>query len=251
MDHAAYCDALEREVARFTALVRDVDPATPVPSCPGWDVGKMTKHLGTAHRWSRSLVENRRTEAMDTRSLDLGLPADRADYPGWLQQGGEALVATLRAADPDEPVWAWGADQHARFWSRRMLFETLLHGVDAELALGRAPDIDAALAVDGINELLENLDHVPGFTERFAALGFDGESVHLHSTDAEGEWMVTLGTGDFGWEHGHGKGTVAVRGSAADLLLLVYHRRHVDDDGRYACFGDTAVLGRWLESTAL
>jgi uncharacterized protein (TIGR03083 family) len=250
MDHAAYCDALEREVARVSALVRDVDPATPVPTCPGWDIGKMTKHLGTAHRWSRYLVANHCTEAMNTRALDLELPPDRGDYPEWLEQGGNALVATLRDADPNEPVWAWGADRHVRFWSRRMYYETLLHGADAAFALGREPSIEQSAAVDGIDELLENLDHVPGFGERYGALGFDGESVHLHSTDAEGEWMINLGTGDFGWEHGHGKGTVAVRGTAEDLLLLVYHRRQ-HDDSRYATFGDTTLLGRWLESTTL
>ncbi|MFJ6752135.1 maleylpyruvate isomerase N-terminal domain-containing protein [Streptomyces sp. NPDC091266] len=49
---------------------------------------------------------------------------------------------TFRAVDPDAPMWAWGADQHARFWVRRMLFETLVHRTGAETAVGIRPTVD-------------------------------------------------------------------------------------------------------------
>ena len=60
-------------------------------------------------------------------------------------------------ADPGSSMWAWGADQHARFWSRRQLHETLVHRCDLELAQSGRPSVPAHLAADTIDEFLDNL----------------------------------------------------------------------------------------------
>ena len=143
-------------------------------------------------------------------------------------------------------MWAWGADQHARFWARRMLHETTIHHADALLALGREPAIEAAQAVDGVGEFLENLPHAAYFAPNVKELKGSGESLHFHCTDTEGEWLIRLQPDGFSWEHGHGKGSVAVRGSASDLLLLVYGRLEPDPE-RFQVFGEEGVLARWLE----
>ena len=62
--------------------------------------------------------------------------------------------------------------------------------------------------------------------------------------------MVTLTDAGFTWGHGHGKGDVAARGAAGDLLLLVYGRLQADDE-RFQRFGDTALLDRWLRLSAI
>ena len=66
MDHAAYCDALEDEAKRFVEVVRSVDPATPVPTCPDWTLAELTTHLGSVHRWASHHVATlaRRTGAV-------------------------------------------------------------------------------------------------------------------------------------------------------------------------------------------
>ena len=46
----------------------------------------------------------------------------------------------------------------------------------------------------------------------------------------------------------HGKGDVAVRGPANDLLLAIVRRRTAADSG-VDVFGDTTVWDRWLEYT--
>lgn len=46
-------------------------------------------------------------------------------------------------------------------------------------------------------------------------------SVHLHATDATGEWLVHT---DGRVERAHAKGDVALRGTASDLLLALYQR---------------------------
>src|SRR5206468_10595669 len=81
----------------------------------------------------------------------------------------------------------------------------------------------------------------------------DDATLHLHATDdglgAAGEWLVRSERGRVAWEHGHGKGIAAVRGSAADLLQAVL-RRIPADDLRLQVLGDTAAWRTWLERTA-
>jgi hypothetical protein len=106
-----------------------------------------------------------------------------------------------------------------------MAQETTVHRVDAEQAAGRpVGPIDAGLAVDGIDEV---------FTVFVPALGSDrspgdGRTVHLHATDAEGEWLIRFDPGAVVVEYGHAKGDAAVRGPAGELLLWLWGRRPLD-----------------------
>jgi uncharacterized protein (TIGR03083 family) len=156
----------------------------------------------------------------------------------------EQLVATLRAADPDAEMWTLGRDQRVRFWQRRMVHEAVIHRVDAELALGREPMIDPTIAADGIDELLENLTTFPWLSKGLADFDHWGESIHLHATDGEGEWLINFVEPGFEWTHGHQKATVAALGSTANLLLLLYGR-HRPDDPRLKVFGPTDLLAAW------
>ncbi|MEU8266782.1 maleylpyruvate isomerase family mycothiol-dependent enzyme [Sphaerisporangium sp. NPDC049002] len=249
--HEDHCSAFEAELGRFAGVVENADPAAKVPTCPGWTIAKLLKHVGITHRWAEHLVRHPVHEPLPTRDVPVTLPDDDTGYPGWLAAGGASLVRTLREADGDTPVWAWGIDQHVRFWSRRMLHEGTVHRADVEIALGREPAIDSRVATDGVDELLGNLSVATWVAASLKELGGDGEVLHFHATDtADGEWMVTLGPEGFSARHGHGKGDVAVRGTASDLLLLLYGRL-APEGGRFEVFGDRELLGRWLEKTAL
>jgi uncharacterized protein (TIGR03083 family) len=250
MQHLEACALLPSVISASAGAIRGADPATPVPTCPGWDLGKLARHVGMTHRWAAELVRTRATERLDPRTLTLELPADPADYADWIDAGGAVLVAALHAADPDDSMWAWGADQHVRFWSRRMLHETVVHTADAMIARGAEPALEPATSVDAVDELLDNLPSAGYFAPKVAELRGQGESIHLHCTDIEGEWMITLTPAGYTWEHAHGKGTVAVRGSAGDLALLLYGRRRADD-ARLARFGDLGLLDHWLAHSAL
>ena len=249
MNHVEYCDLLGPEIARFASLTSGVDPLLPVPTCPGWTLADLIKHTGRVHRWARHLVGT--LAQRHERGPRADVPDDLKAYPDWLAAGAEPLLATLRAADPDAPMWAWGADQHARFWSRRMVHETRVHRADAEFALGVDPVLDPVLAVDGVDEFLDNLPGSARFAPGVADLRGDGETIHLHAVDVSGEWVIRLSPEGFTWEHGHGKGDVAVRGSAADLVLFAYGRRRTDDAARFEVFGDRELLARWVRSSAI
>ncbi|GAA1504267.1 maleylpyruvate isomerase family mycothiol-dependent enzyme [Sphaerisporangium rubeum] len=247
--HQDHCTELEAELHRFAAVAASADPAAQVPTCPGWTVAKLLKHVGIAHRWAEHMVRNRSAEPVPPRQVPAGVPGDPADYPRWIADGGAALVDTLRTAPLDAPIWSWGGGHGAAFWSRRMLFETAVHRADAEFALGAEPRVEAAVAADGVDEFLGNLAAAGRSFTALADLDDTG-TLHFHATDTDGgEWMVTAEPGGMSWTHGHGKGDVAVRGTASDLLLLLYGRVRPGDP-RYQVFGDTGLLGRWLSKTS-
>ncbi|MET9952697.1 maleylpyruvate isomerase family mycothiol-dependent enzyme [Streptomyces sp. NPDC006339] len=251
-DHLVHCDLVESYVERLVALVREADPATPVPTCPGWTLADLVKHHAATHRWIEYLVRTRATERVEPTDGPLDPPGDPAAYADRLAESAELSLRTLRAADPDAPMWCFGADPHARFFPRRLLFEAVVHLADAELALGREPaPVEAGTAADGIDELLENVPYYSWVAERVARLGRDGASLRLTATDTGAAWTVTLGGGGFTWQRrAEGDATTTVDGTAADLLLLLYGRRPADDP-RYAHTGDRTLLDAWLTATAL
>lgn len=247
MDHSTHCDLLAEEVARFAGVVAEVPAAAPVPSCPGWAVADLALHVGTVHRWAERLVRARAQERIGRSDdvLDPGPPS-----PEWLREGGAALVATLRATDPDAPTWAWGRDQHVRFWSRRQLHETLVHRIDAELAAGRASAVEPAVAADAIDELLENLPASVRFSPKVALLRGDGRRLAVAPSDAEQSWVITLEPEGFAVGPGRGPAEATLSGRAADLLAVLYRRRGIEGSG-VAMDGDHELVSFWLANSAL
>ena len=238
MDQVAYLDVVVAQTGALAAAARTAGPDVTVPATPEWTMAKLVKHCGTTHRWARAVVE---TGAFaNPGELDLGLPDAEAEYPDWIESGAAALVATMRAADPDAPTWSWGNDPHVRFWTRRMAHETSIHRWDAESATGEQAPVARDLAVDGIDERLEHL--VPSMEFNAAGAGplsGAGETVHLHCTDADGEWLLRFGADDFTFTREHAKGDVALRGPASDLLLYLVGRGSLD---ALEVHGDPGVL---------
>lgn len=247
--HERYCAAVEAEVGRFLELVKGGDPTVPVPTCPGRAVAGLIRHHGTTHRWMEYLVRHQVIERVASRDVPLGLPGDVTAYPAWLAESATASLRTFRAADPDAPMWSPGADQHVRFFPRRLLFEAVVHRADVEIALGGVPRVTPEIATDGVEELLENMPFFARVAKRVRGLDRDGETLHLHATDAEAGWTIEPRDGGFTWRRGPGEGSVAVRASAGDLLLLVYGRLRPDDD-RLTVSGDRDLLTAWLAAGA-
>ena len=253
MDHEQYCARAGAEIARMSQVTMGVTPETPVASCPDWNIARLVKHTGIVHRWCAAIVATRATAPIAQNALDVGLPADPTEYPVWLAAGEAPLVTVLLDAGPDTPIWTWAGQRDTSWWARRMLHETTVHRVDAELTAGLTPEIDPVAAADGIDEFLQVARQGTRPSKRLAELP-SGQSIHLHATDdglgEAGEWLISLADGDYTWDHGHAKGTVAVRGPAALLLLLAYGRVRPDDE-RLTVFGDTALLASWQDVTAL
>ncbi|SPL90269.1 unnamed protein product [[Actinomadura] parvosata subsp. kistnae] len=241
-----YHSQIETEAARLAALAGDL--SVPVPTCPGWTLAELVTHVGQTHRWAAHVLRNRVQERIWSRQVPSGLAEGQSGDAGWLRAGAAELVKVLRETDPSMEVWTWGPERRASWWPRRMLFELVVHRADAELALGADPEIPAGTAIDGVEEFLHNLPSAAWVTKSLAALGAEGATIHLHASDADGEWTITQGpAGTISWARGHAKGGAAVRGPVSDLLLLLYGRR---SPAALTVHGDAALLERWLSAAA-
>ncbi|WP_369243759.1 maleylpyruvate isomerase family mycothiol-dependent enzyme [Streptomyces sp. R41] len=244
--------AVAAETARFVAAVKDADLRTAVPSCPGWTLADLVKHTGSVQRWFSVLLRARIQEPPQGREVDLQLPDQESGYADWLAESATVAAEAFAATDPNLPMWAWGADHKARFWVRRMLFETLLHRVDAELALGLRSTIDRPAAVDGIDEFLVNLPFATFFAPKVANLHGPEKTIRFRATDGDGDWLVRLRPDGFGLDTTHPAVDTAdatVGGTAADLLLLLYGRLSYDAEV-LVHEGDEDLLAHWFANSA-
>jgi uncharacterized protein (TIGR03083 family) len=237
MEHAEYLPLITEHAAKLAVTARAVALDATVPACPEWDVAKLVRHTGTAHRWSSEVVRTR--ELLSHKQVDLDLPVDSAALPDWLEASAAQLVAVLAQEDPDTPCWTWTDDRRVGFWSRRMAFETVVHAWDGQGVAGGAPPFAADLAADGIDEHLGNLPFIPGE----GASGSES-TLHVHCTDVPGEWLVRRSADGLSVTPEHAQADVALRGPATDLFLVVLGRAAPE---AVAVFGDPPAVGAWRE----
>ena len=242
MDHIENCHALELEVTRFLSVMSSLSMDQDVATCPGWTVFDLAEHMGVIHRWAEELVRLR-SPVRIAREL---LAAERtAVSPKWISDGGELLVATLLAANPDDEMWAWGPDQHVRFWSRRQLHETLVHRMDLELAAQRDPRAEDAIAIDAIDEYLTNIEKVAGHAPDSSLLRGHGEKVAFRIRGIDSLWSITFGEDGFSVSSTEGRFDAELVGSPVDVLLVILRRRGIEN-GNVELIGDRELIDFWL-----
>jgi uncharacterized protein (TIGR03083 family) len=243
--------AFVEENRRLGELLSSADPDTPVPTCPEWRLRQLLTHVGRGDRWAAMIVRERADARVDMRAVPDGKPpVDAEAARQWLSESARLLLDAVAATGPEVPVWTFTGPKPAAWWVRRRLHESVVHRADTAIALGVPYPVEPALAADGVSEWLDLLTARPA-PDTGPALA-DGATLHLHATDdglgPAGEWLVRSEGGRVVWEHGHGKGAVAVRGSAAALLQAVM-RRIPADDARLQVLGDGATWRTWLERT--
>lgn len=249
-----FCAEIDASTATIAGLAGAGDLTQRVATCPDWTLRELAIHVGRAHRWAAEIVGTRSAEFIPFRSIPDGkFPAEPGERASWLQAGAARLIDTVQAAGRDR-VWAFDELRPAGFWARRMAHETAVHRADAEIAVGRAPDLAAELAADAIDEWLGMMSGLmtDGTDDpRLSALPA-GCSLHVHATDdgldGAGELTVYRTAAGITMEHGHAKGDVALRGPAAQILFVLV-RRLPPDHPSVEVLGDPAALSRWLEHT--
>jgi len=234
-------------IAGFVASIRSADMAAPVPTCPDWTVKDLAEHLGGIHRWVAHMVERLSPERVRGADIDLQQPDDPAALPDWLEAGGELLLAALNNADPDAPMWGWGSDLHARFWSRRMVHETGVHAIDALAALGAPLALPREQAIDGIDEFLDNLPCAAYFSPSVDELRGHGETLAFAPTDGPVRWRITLEPERFRWDHDDAPADATIAAPASDLLLAIYGR--TASDGMLS--GNETLTAHWLKHASI
>jgi uncharacterized protein (TIGR03083 family) len=155
------------------------------------------------------------------------------DLIEWFGEGSALLVNTLGGADLERPMWSWSRVKKVGFVPRRMAQETAVHRWDTQNAVGDPSGIEADLAADGIDELMSV------WLPAMAPLKDPPKtSVHIHTTDTDGEWLVVLDEEPVVTRE-HAKGDAALRGPASDVLLYLWGRI---DASTLDVHGDLAVL---------
>jgi uncharacterized protein (TIGR03083 family) len=242
---------IEASTETLAEIVHGADLTRRVPTCPDWTLRQLATHVGRAHRWAAEIASTRSAEFIPFRQVPDGrIPDDPALHAPWLRAGAERIIQAVREAGSD-PVWTFDELRPASFWARRMAHETAVHRADAEIAVGRQPELEPDLAADAIDEWLGFMSGVVAEDQRADALP-DGAVLHVHATDegldGTGEWLVRREGSEVTVQPGHGKGDVALRGPASRLLFVLL-RRVPPDDPQVQVLGDPALLTGWLAGT--
>src|SRR6476619_2740213 len=79
VDYAEYFPLITAQAHALAAAARESELTAQGPSCPEWDVAKLVRHTGTAHRWSSGVVQTR--EPLSPKSIDLEIPDDPGGLP--------------------------------------------------------------------------------------------------------------------------------------------------------------------------
>ncbi|HJR26668.1 MAG TPA: maleylpyruvate isomerase N-terminal domain-containing protein [Acidimicrobiales bacterium] len=232
MDPATHLAHLRADAsALLAAAVADPDAA--VPACPGWDRRTVLQHLCVPYGWAIAQAEAGPDDKRGFR--DAVRPGEDDDLFEFFERAAARVVEVLGAMDVAATWPTFAGPRPGAWFPRRMAVETAIHRHDAA---GGA--IDPVLAVDGVDELLEELAPLLP-PDRFAGTG---STLHLHATDVDtGEWLVTLGPERVTSERVHAKGDAAVRAAASDLFLFAWNRVPLDD--RFEVIGDRAAAERW------
>jgi uncharacterized protein (TIGR03083 family) len=247
MDRAGFLATLHDESTALLAASRRADPRATVPGCPEWTTSDLVWHIGNVHDFWGWVVRERAMEIdgyVDPERPDFELPVDEAfaAVATFASERSAELYRVLSATDAATPVWTWAPQQDVAWVTRRMAHETAVHRIDAERASGHEHRIAAELAADGIDEFLEFF--LPRAAADAAPLA---GSVHLHCTDAEGEWTVRPGDGvGLVVARDHAKADAALRGPAHDLLMVLWRRSPVDS---VTVFGDADLATAFVNRT--
>jgi uncharacterized protein (TIGR03083 family) len=242
---------IEASTEIMAEIVHGADLTRPVPTCPDWTLRQLATHVGRAHRWAAEIASTRSAEFIPFRQVPDGrIPDDPALHAPWLRAGAERVIQAVREAGSD-PVWTFAGPRPASFWARRMAHETAMHRADAQIAVGRQPELEPDIAADAIDEWLGFVSASAAEDQSAEALP-EGRVLHVHATDegldGAGEWLVRREGSEVTVQPGHGKGDVALRGPASRLLLVLL-RRVPPDDPQVQVLGDPALLTGWLAGT--
>lgn len=262
-----YGQALIDQAALFGETLRETPVDAPVPTCPGWTASHLVEHLGQAHDWVATIVEDRVADPSQLPTEVTSLPTDRAAWSAWLTEAATRLATACADAGIDAPVWNPASDGRTgvQFWLRRQLCEAIIHRADAAVTAGVPYELEAELGADAITDHLAMMTS-PGWAaqrpESAEALRGGGQTLHLHASDEPslgeaGEWFIERGADGATWQHqppSHGQDTadLTVTGPATTLLLVLTRRLSISaglEDGLQLS-GDPDLFTHWVENTA-
>jgi uncharacterized protein (TIGR03083 family) len=163
-------------------------------------------------------------------------PAAGQGLPEWFREQRDLLVDTLETRGPETKSWSWHEDhQDVAFWLRRMAQEAAVHRVDVESGYGAVSAVDDALALDGIDEVL---DWFLSFQAEDVGPDGPGRGTVLVRT-RDRVWRLTLTPDTVDLARGPGPADALVSGEPSELYLWLWGRR---PDSAVVLEGDQDLL---------
>ena len=206
---------LASDGAALRDAATDLDMA--VPTCPGWTVRDAVEHTAVVYAHKSTILEG----GLDAPPRPWPPEFGYDDVRDFFDEQLHRVIEALRTRDPATSVWTWyPPEQNVGFWVRRMMQETVIHRADVESASGWPSKVDAAVAIDGIDELL-----ICMLDEETEAPG-SGERIAIAAGDAG--WTVTLGADVITVTQGAGDADARLEGEPSDLLLALWNRLPYD-----------------------
>lgn len=236
----------ERSTAFRAAVAAAPGLDAQVPTCPGWTLFDLVKHLGGGDRFWAAIVgagpaDAPPAEAAAARAA-LEVPREREVLLVWLAASTQLLLSALREAGPDAGCWAWWSALQTPRTSggvaRHRVQESAVHTYDAQLAAGAPQPLPTEVALDGVEEFLFTCVATPSaWPHKPTAFDFhttEGRSWRL-TVDGDGARSTripapTAATGEDSDAPG-----ASIHGTASELVLYLYDRipadsLHVDGD---------------------
>lgn len=216
MEYAAFIEHVRQDESRVAAAAQG-NLSHDVPSCPGWTVRDLVRHL--AEVYEHKIECTRLNRAPDP--WPPAWPSDR-DPIEWLDDAHGRLQEMFERSEPSTPsaTW-WPPEQTVGFWARRMAHETAVHRVDAELGAGTAaPTVDPDLAVDGIDEILDLM--LAGDWSEEPRAESTGQRVAVATAGAT--WLITLEPASVTVSRSGDRSDARIEGDPSSVLLWLWGR---------------------------
>ena len=221
MAEISYGDALVAQNDRLAEAFAGAEWSAPVPTCPGWTLLQLLRHVGRGDRWAAQMIHE--GGFVEPQKVTGGRPPDDRDGAlDWLRQGPQLLLEAVATAGTATPVWTFLGPRPAAWWLRRRLHEATVHRADAEIAADQAYQLDPALAADAISEWT---DLVQAMAEAGGSPVLEGaEVIRLEATEpdaAPGSWVLRAADN----ADPASPPSVVLAGRAVDLLLALVRRQ--------------------------
>ena len=238
MDKSDYLEMIEGDSEALLSAAASLPHDNPIAVCDGWTVGDLVAHIGSV--WGIAAANVAAGTGEKTGPADPKPPEDPDRLIEWGASVRATVIEALAKADPADSAWSFADNHTAGFWQRRIAQETMLHRWDMQSAALSIDPFYPERAADGIDEYTKvGLLYSSSKPNRT----YPSESLHLHTTDTEGEWMLASDDGTtVKVTKEHGKGDAAVRGQAEEVFLWVWGR-----PAKVEIFGDESVAAAWQE----
>jgi len=239
-----YLSVISDETSRImNAYERDRYAADPWSD--RWSVGTVARHVAATHHVVAEVVRGRPDADFGLFSELPAPPKDSPEFVEWFRSGTSSLLGQLSSVPADDDCWSWFAPgRRVGWWARRMAFEAVVHRWDADAAQGQDFSVAPHIANDGVDEFLD----VFVAASRAANDAPAGPTISFDCSDRSDQWWLDLSDrGGRTVRRDSRDASIQMRGTAQQLLLILWGRVPISDAAGAEVSGDVEVLGRWSE----